>query len=193
MEAFRKFIERYTTLTSNEWMTIQQEFTRKEISKNELILEENKVCRSFSFIESGLLRYFYYEDGQDITKTFTIPPFCFTSRISFRNQTPAKENIQALEDSIIWQTSYKQYRELEKLNCWNTFISKLLNEIDEFTELMMRQSKTMTQEERFQYITNNYPQCILQRIPQKYMATFLGIAPQSLSRIKKSLHQKRRS
>jgi CRP-like cAMP-binding protein len=193
MEAFRKFIERYTTLTSNEWMTIQQEFTRKEISKKELILEENKVCRSFSFIESGLLRYFYYEDGQDITKTFTIPPFCFTSRISFRNQTPAKENIQALEDSIIWQTSYKQYRELEKLNCWNTFISKLLNEIDEFTELMMRQSKTMTQEERFQYITNNYPQCILQRIPQKYMATFLGIAPQSLSRIKKSLHQKRRS
>lgn len=193
METFRKFIEKYTTLTINEWMTIQQEFTRKEISKNELILEENKVCRSFSFIESGLLRYFYYEDGQDITKTFTIPPFCFTSRISFRNQTPAKENIQALEDSIIWQTSYKQYRELEKLNCWNIFIGKLLNEIDEFSELMMRQSKTMTQEERFQYITNNYAQSILQRIPQKHLATFLGIAPQSLSRIKKSLHQKRRS
>lgn len=193
METFRKFIEKYTTLTINEWMTIQQEFTRKEISKNELILEENKVCRSFSFIESGLLRYFYYEDGQDITKTFTIPPFCFTSRISFRNQTPAKENIQALEDSIIWQTSYKEYRELEKLNCWNIFIGKLLNEIDEFSELMMRQSKTMTQEERFQYITNNYAQSILQRIPQKHLATFLGIAPQSLSRIKKSLHQKRRS
>lgn len=174
-------------------MTIQKEFTRKEISKNELILEENKVCRSFSFIESGLLRYFYYEGGQDITKTFTIPPFCFTSRISFRNQTPAKENIQALEDSIIWQTSYKQYRELEKLTCWNIFIGKLLNEIDEFTELMMRQSKIMTQEERFQYLANNYPPSLLQRIPQKYLATFLGIAPQSLSRIKKSLHQKRRS
>ena len=120
-------------------------------------------------------------------------PFCFTSRISFRNQTPANENIQAIEDAVIWQTSYKQYRELEKLKCWNIFVANLLNEVDEFTELVMRQSKTMTQEQRLQHIINNYPASLLQRIPQKHLATFLGIAPQSLSRIKKSLHQKRRS
>jgi len=141
MEAFKKFIENYTNISSSDWDIIQHTFKRKEIAKNELILEEGKICHSFSFIESGLLRYFYYEDGQDITKTFIVPPFCFTSRISFRNQTPSNENIQALEDSVIWQTSYKQYRELEKISCWNIFIGKLLNEIDEFTELILRQSK----------------------------------------------------
>ncbi len=193
MEALRSFIKNYTGLSNHEWATIQQSFVRKEIAKNELILEEGQICRSFYFLESGLLRYFYHIDGEDLTKIFTIAPFCFTSRISFRNQSPAKENIQALENSIVWQTSYKQYRELEKLACWNRFIHKLLNVIDEFAEQEMRQLKTLTQEERYRWLTDNYPANVLQKIPQKHLATYLGIAPQSLCRIKNNLYKNNRS
>lgn len=193
MESLRVFIENYTELPINDWHTIKQAFLRKEFARNELVLQEGKICRYFYFLESGLLRYFYYDNGLDITKTFTIPPFCFTSKLSFRNQSPANENIQALEESVTWYTTYERYRELEKLGSWNTFINRLLNVIDEFTEQLMRQSKSLTLEERYIWLTQNYPASLLQRIPQKHLASFLGIAPQSLSRMKYYLHTKNRS
>lgn len=191
MDAFKEFIEKHIQLPAKDWEIIQPAFTKREIRKNDFILEEGDVCRNFYFLESGLLRYFYNIDGNEVVKTFTIPPFCFTSKISFRNQRPAQESIQAIEDSVIWLTNYRQYRELEKLNSWNGFINSLLNEIDEFSETMIIQSKTLTPDQRYQWLTKNYPAGLLQRIPQKYLASFLGIAPQSLSRIKSNLYKKK--
>ncbi|MFB6318617.1 Crp/Fnr family transcriptional regulator [Saccharicrinis sp. FJH54] len=191
MDIFKTFIERHTPLPAKDWETIQRAFTKKEVLKNELILSEGEICRNFYFLERGLLRYFYNIDGKEVVKTFTIPPFCFTSKISFRNQRPAQESIQALEDSVVWQTNYVQYRELEKMETWNNFINSLLNEIDEFSDMMMIQSKTLTPDQRYQWLTRNFPASVLQRIPQKDIASFLGIAPQSLSRIKHNMLKKR--
>ena len=192
MREFRKFIEKYTAIPDNEWDKISQAFTQRKFAKNEIILQEGKVCRYFYFLESGLLRYFYNVDGNDVVKTFTFPPFCFTSEASFINQRPANENIQTIEKSVVWQTNYEQYRKLEKLNSWSKFTNGLLNEFDKYSKLMIIQLKSQTPEERYFWLTQNYPQSLLQKIPQKYMASFLGIAPQSLCRIKNKLHQNRK-
>ena len=189
----REFINRYTTLSPDDWQVIKKEFQRNEFQKDEIILQEGKICRYFYFFESGLLRFFYNIDGQDVTKTFTIAPYCFTSKISFRNQSPAGESIQALEKTVVWRITYEQYKNLEKLNSWNIFMRKLLNEIQEFTEKLMLESKTQTAESRYQYLLDNYPADLLQKIPLKHLASFLGIAPQSLSRIRNNLHKNRRT
>jgi CRP-like cAMP-binding protein len=193
MKDFKTFIEKYTCLPENDWETIMQAFIRREFHKNEMILEEGKVCRNFYFLENGLLRYFYNIDGNEVVKTFTFPPFCFTSEVSFINQRPAYESIQAIENSTVWQTNYKQYRVLEKLASWNKFMYSLLNEIDRYSKIMIVHLKTQTPEQRYLWLTQNYPQSLLQRIPQKYMASFLGVTPQSLCRIKNKLHNKRKS
>ena len=189
MESFRKFINQYTTLSQEEWMKIRNEFQKVEFQKDEVILQEGKICRYFYFMESGLLRFYYNIDGQDITKTFTIAPYCFTSKISFRNQSPANESIQALEKTTVWRTTFEQYKKLEKINSWNIFIRKLLNEIQEFTEKLMLESKTQTAEIRYKFLLENYPAQLIQKIPLKHLASFLGIAPQSLSRIRNNLYK----
>lgn len=182
---FRQFIEKYQILTDSEWQAIEQFFHEKEFKKNEMILEEGKICRYFYFLEKGLIRFCNNINGEDLTKTFTIAPYCFTSKISFRKQTASNESIQALENTKVWQITYEDYKKLEQEHSWNRFIRKLLNEIQEYSESFYLEIRTMTAEDRYKKILNDYPEDLLQKIPLKHLSSFLGIAPQSLSRIRK--------
>lgn len=184
MLAFRKFIERYTEAPEPDWQVISQAFERLEFRKNELILDEGTICRYFYFLEEGLIRFFILNDGNDLTKFFTTAPYCFTSKDSFRNQKPARESIQALEKTIVWQTTLKQANELLELKSWNTFTRKFVHEVQSHTEELLVESKTETAEVRYHKLVKQYPETI-QKIPLKHLSTFLGIAPQSLSRIRK--------
>jgi len=187
MNNLRKFIEKYSKLSDSEWEIVKQLFEFVEYNKNELILEEGRVCKYFYFIESGMIRFFYNIDGNDITKTFTIAPYCFTSKVSFRKQTISNEVIQALEKTIVWRIDFNQYKKLEEINAWNIFIRKILNEIQEFSEEFYFQAKTMTAESRYKKLLEEYPIDLIEKIPLKHISTLLGIAPQSLSRIRKKI------
>ena len=184
MNNFRLFIENYTLLPDNDWKTISACFERRTINKDEILLEEGKICWHLYFIESGLLRYYIHKDGNDITKFFTEAPYCFTSQVSFTAEKPAVENIQAIENSIIWQTTLEQANDLLALKSWNTFIRKLLQEVQYYTEEILQEIQTETAEKRYEKILTNQPD-LVQRVPLKHLASYLGIAPQSLSRIRK--------
>jgi CRP-like cAMP-binding protein len=189
MMNLREFLENYSKLTDSEWYTIVQLFEKKEFRKNEIILEIGKICRYFYFLEKGLIRFYNSIDGDDITKTFTIAPYCFTSRISFRKQTVSDEGIQALQKTIVWQISFERFKRLEEINAWNIFIRKLVNEIQEFSESFYLEIRTMTAEDRYIKILAEYPNELIQKIPLKHLSSFLGIAPQSLSRIRKKFKE----
>lgn len=183
------FINNYVVLPADDRQKIVDAFTKVEFQKGEIIEEEGKICRHFYLLQSGLIRFFYNIDGSDITKTFTIAPYCFTSIISFRNQSPSAESIQALEDTVTRRIHYDQYQELARLESWNVFVRKIANEVQEFSEKLMLESKTQTAEYRYMQLLKEYPAELIQKIPLKYMATFLGIAPQSLSRIRNKIHK----
>lgn len=185
----REFIEKYIKLQDQEWNQIQLLFDIKEYKKNEFILEEGQICRYFYFLEQGLLRFYNTVDGNDITRTFTIAPYCFTSRESFRRQTASTEGIQALDKSVVWQIPFSHFNKLESVNAWNIFMRRLLNEIQEYSESYYLEIRTMTVEERYMKILSLYPDKILRKIPLKHLSTFLGVAPQSLSRIRKKLNK----
>lgn len=192
MEEFRKFIENYTTLSDSEWKEISACFQQRTLQKDEILLQEGKICRHLYFIESGLLRYFINKDGIDITKFFTEAPYCFTSQVSFTAEKPATENIQALEKSIIWQTTLKQANDLLELKSWNTFVRKLIQEVQYYTEEILQELQTETAENRYRKMLKNNPS-LLQRIALQHLASFFGIAPQSLSRIRKKLPKENRT
>lgn len=184
--SFREFIEKYSEISDSDWEIIEELFTERVFEKNETILQEGSVCRYFYFLESGLIRFYNNIDGNDITKTFTIAPYCFTSKISFRKQTASVEGIQALERTVVWQISAENFKKLESLNSWNIFIKRLLNEIQEFSESFYLEIRTMTAQERYLKILEEYPEELVCKIPLKHLSSFLGIAPQSLSRIRKN-------
>jgi CRP-like cAMP-binding protein len=184
MIAFRQFIERYTEVSDADWQIIQQAFERKEFAKNELILAEGSICKYFYFLEVGLVRFFVLKDGNDITRFFTAAQYCFTSKNSFRTCKPAEESIQALEKTIVWQTTLSQVNELLELKSWNSFTRKFVHEVQSYTEELLLELKTETAGQRYEKLLYKYPD-LIQKIPFKHLSSFLGIAPQSLSRIRK--------
>jgi CRP-like cAMP-binding protein len=186
VQSFRYFLENYTSLSDEDWILISNAFEKIIIDKDELLLEEGKICRHLYFLESGLLRYFILKDGNDITKFFTEAPYTFTSQVSFTAELPSKENIQALEKSVIWQTTLKQANDLLALKSWNTFIRKLIQEVQYFTEEILQDIQTETAENRYQKMLINNPN-LIEKVPLKHLASYLGIAPQSLSRIRKRI------
>ncbi len=184
--ALKNFIEKYTEVPDNEWKIISAAFERKIYAKNKNIVSEGEICRYFWFLEEGLIRFFTFNDGNDTTKFFTVAPYCFTSKNSFRNRVPARENIQTLEKCTVRQISLEKANELLELKSWSTFTRKFVNEVQEHMEDLLTGIRTQSAEQRYIDLQKKYPQ-LIQKIPLKHLSTFLGIAPQSLSRIRKKL------
>jgi CRP-like cAMP-binding protein len=185
----RKFIEQYTRVPDNDWLIINEAFERKLLAKNEIILVEGSICRYFYFLQTGLIRCYTFYDGTDITKYFTAAPYCFTSIESFRKQIPADESIQTLEESLIWFAAADKLEKLKILNSWNEFTTRLLQEVQQFSRNLLLETKTKTADQRYCELLINKPE-VVQRIPLKYLSSFLGVAPQSLSRIRKNLSKR---
>ncbi len=186
MDVLRTFIENYISLPTDEWKQIETGFQKLIIEKDELILEEGKICRNLYFLETGLLRFFINKDGNDITKFFTEAPYFFTSQASFNAQKPANENIQAIEKSVVWKMTYDKVNDLYKLKSWTDFARKIIQEVQFYTEQILEEIQTETAEYRYEKMLKTSPE-LLKRIPLKHLASYLGIAPQSLSRIRKKI------
>jgi CRP-like cAMP-binding protein len=189
VEVFRQFIEKYTPISDSDWEIIAACFQCKHIEKEQIILEEGQVCKHLYFLESGLLRYFIIKEGVDITKFFTVAPYCFTSQMSFNAEIPAKENIQALEASVVWQITLEQANALFELKSWAIFARKIIQEVQYFIEAILQAVQTETAAYRYEKMLKEQPE-LIQRIPLKHLASFFGIAPQSLSRIRKKVFGK---
>lgn len=189
METLRQFIAQYTSLPLHEWKEISACFEKTTFDKDEVVLKEGEICRHLYFVESGLLRFYINKDGNDITKFFTEAPYFFTSQASYNAQKPAMENIQAIERSVVFQISYQLSNELFRLKSWSEFGRKITQEVQFFTEEILEQLQTETAEFRYDKMLKNNA-ALLQRIPLKHLASYLGIAPQSLSRIRKKLQEK---
>ncbi|MFK7933092.1 MAG: Crp/Fnr family transcriptional regulator [Saprospiraceae bacterium] len=190
MHVIHEFMLRYTVVSNADWERIKPFWELQSFKAGEYVLQANKICRHVWFLESGLLHYFIEKDGLPATKFFTIAPYCFTSQRSFNQQIPAKESIAAIEDSRVWAIKRDDVNALFALPCWASFVRGLTQEVQFFTEQILEELQNKTAEERYcKMLAAGDP--LLQRIPLKILASYLGIAPQSLSRIRKKLILKR--
>ncbi|MFW5663452.1 MAG: Crp/Fnr family transcriptional regulator, partial [bacterium] len=96
---------------------------------------------------------------------------------------------QALSNGVVWQTTLDKIQKLSKLPSWERFTRNFLHEVQGYIEQLMITNKILSAEDRYLKLLADHPG-LTNRIPLKYLAGFLGIAPQSLSRIRKK-HQKK--
>ena len=186
---FRKYIASKVPLKASDWEVIREVAEEQVFEAGTMILEAGKVCRYLYYLNDGLLRYFDWIDGEDKTKFFTFPNQLFTSQQSFPAQVAAQENIQALEKSQVLAIHFDPVQLLfERVKTWSLFIRNIILEVNLDTESLLRASQNQTAEDRYKILLNDSPE-YLQRIPLKYLASFLGIAPESLSRIRKKVAQ----
>ncbi len=155
------------------------------IKKGDFFLAEGQICKQVGFIVNGLMRYYMNHDGEDKTYAFAQENDFVCNNESFIPQTPSTKIIQALEDCAILQTSYgdlqwfytavRQGERFGRLVTEEVFIQTLQDLGSFYTD---------TPEIRYERFINAHPD-LLQRIPQYHIASYVGVKPQSLSRIRK--------
>lgn len=184
--ALRNFINRYVALTEADWQRIAACFIPLKVKKGAVLLEAGKVCKQLWFLESGVVYYYNEPDGTMQVRYFTQAPFCFTAANSFTNQKAARESIAAATPCQLLSCSYEQANQLLELSAWSTFVRKLIQEVQADSDDLLDEIAEKSPAQRYSDLLCQNP-TLIQQVPLQLVAAYLGIAPQSLSRIRKRL------
>lgn len=173
--------------TREEQLYVCEHFEPVKLQKNEFLIREGEIEQYFYFMESGILRY-WSTDGpeREITIRFITEGEFAGSYLSLRRQEPSHFHIQAIEPSVVWRI---RWRQLAEIYSWSLNFNKALRFF--FEDIHCRQTNRdicllrLSAEERYRYILKQEKEILLS-IPLKYIASYIGIAPQTLSRVRRS-------
>jgi len=191
-DLLRSHILKRIELTDEEFTRCTTFFIPKKLRKHQFLLHEGEVCRSYAFVVKGCLRSYSVDDkGEEHIVQFAIEDWWISEPYSALTGEPSEYNIDALEDSELLllerSTEDKLLKEVPKFDR----LFRLLLE-NRFVANQRRINATLSTsaEERYLSFLKTYP-AIAQRVPQSQIASYLGITPQSLSRIRKELSDKK--
>lgn len=171
-------------IDNTEWDKFKHLFKRQEISAKTILLKEGEIAKQAFYIEKGCLRLCFNNNGKDITFQFFFEGESVSSIESFRTNQPSLFTIESVEPCILHSISKKNFQTLIETS---TSIKQQVEELT-FQRLIFYQKLFLSRikdnpEKRYKELLKNNPK-ILQRVPQHYIASFLGITSVSLSRIR---------
>lgn len=180
-------IKHLITVSDNDVNIIENLFHKKSFKKGEHLLSAGEVCRYIIFIESGLVRYYLNNEEKEQTHYFNKEGEFVCDYTSFLPQTPSLVSIQALEDTIVYRISadgiQQFYREVAngerfgRIAIEQVFVNVMNQVVSLYTD---------KPDNRYLKFLSNYS-VLINRIPQYYIASYVGVKPPSLSRIRKRL------
>jgi len=190
-ELLRANFQKRVQLTQEEFDQCTKFFVRKKIRKRQFILQEGEVCRHIAFVTSGCLRsYTVDSNGEEHIMQFAIEDWWISDLQSFLSGKPTTYNIDALEDSeLLLLEKEARDKMLESAPKLERYF-RLLQEANYVaSHHRIEESLSASAEERYLDFIKTFP-TLIQRVPQGQIASYLGITPQSLSRIRKELSEK---
>jgi len=162
-------------------------FQRLEVPAKTVLLQEGEISKRSFHVEKGCLRVWFNNNGRDVTCQFMFENQVVSSADSFRKNIPSAFTIEAIEPSVIRVLSKKDYENImQDLNQDNAFLNEMVQIIFERQLHYMREFMSFirdTPQQRYLNLMREKPY-ILQRIPQHYIASYLGVTPVHLSRIR---------
>ncbi len=184
MDTLAKILTEKIGLTDEQFGQLVQIFRKENLNKRDFMIQAGQTCSFIGFVERGIIRSYILKDGEEFNVDFSIPGSFVSSYTSFLAQTPTKGYIQALSDTIVYTISYSDYTNL--LNS-NPEFFKLVKHISDmlFLKKCRRETSLLMDSaaDRYKLLLQTYPQ-IEQLVAQYHIASYLGIKPESLSRMK---------
>ena len=187
MDQFDKYLQQFPHYTPGVYEKALPFLSRKTLKPGSLLLQQGRISRHIAFIEKGLLRIYYLHDGKEVTNCFCRENTITTAYKSLITQQASDMSIQAIEESELIILSYESLQKLFKKDLFWQQVGRLAAE-NEFiiSESHNRFLKDLSATDRYLQILNNDPK-LLQRVPLNYLATYLQIAPETLSRIRNKI------
>ncbi|GHN01694.1 DNA-binding protein [Cytophagales bacterium WSM2-2] len=186
MESLLDHIHQYSPLSKTSQKNLSAALRKVELPKGSLLVTEGKVCQHVYFLEKGCLRGFYNLDGKEVTHWFAFENNFVTSFLSFITRKPAVENIQLIEDCTLWGITYEDLQHLYSKHSDMERLGRIMNERyyvmleERFVSNHFKEAR-----ERYDNVMTNAPH-ILQRVPLGYIASYLAMTQETLSRIRKN-------
>ncbi len=179
-----------TGLTESELEIVLKNFETKSLKKKSNLLQAGTIAKEIYFILNGCIRLYYEKGGEDISAYFFTENMFAGAYDSFITQKPSRHSIEAIEECKVLAISYKSFQELLiKFPKMNEFVRKVLEERFVSLHELFTSQILDSPEERYLNLQKDRPD-LLNRIPQHQIATFLGITPVSLSRIRNRVVKK---
>ncbi|EHQ27669.1 Crp/Fnr family transcriptional regulator [Mucilaginibacter paludis] len=159
------------------------------LPKNRIVEQAGYIPRYLYFVVKGFMRIFHYNDGGDeVTTHINCPPGFLTSYFHFINQTKADEYVECItECKLLRITKPNLDRLTNESQAFKNFSIEVFQQSIAYNENRSKELATLTAERRYKKMIENYP-AIIQHVPVQYIASFLGMKPESLSRIRKRMH-----
>lgn len=188
MEVFNTYLKQFPHYTPQVYETILPYLTLREIKQGDYLLKEGKICREIALVEKGLLRLFYHNtDGKEVTNCFCKEHTIITSYSSLITQHISDISIQAIEPSRLIVFTYDTLQKLYKEQLFWQQLGRLAAENEMITtECHNRFLSDLSATERYKQILETENE-LLQRVPLNFLASYLQVAPETLSRIRNKL------
>jgi CRP-like cAMP-binding protein len=187
---FRQAVSHFVEFDDVQWNFIKKHLKLATYNKKDFFVEAGTVNKYIGYIVSGSARYYHVKEGTDITTYFSIEGEFISSYNSFLTRTPSPNSIELLEKSQVILLSRDSVCELMESQEVGVKVERLFRLIAEYLigcyEERLNSFITDTPEERYLSLLSK-SSTIIQRIPQHYIANFLGITPVSLSRIRRRI------
>lgn len=175
-------IERVFKATTEELYALENSMELVTLGKNEFFLKEGEICRSIGFLEKGSMRLFYESQDREVCNDFFFENSLIGSLASFLSETPSIVNIAAIEPCELLLWNFEQVNELSQKYPAISRLTKVL--IQEHLLRSERREADLLKnspEDRFKNLIQIHPK-IFKRIPLRYVASYLAITPETLSR-----------
>lgn len=188
--SFLSFVKFNIDLPEAEEVKIAKLLKPVKINKGDYYIREGQIPKKFAFVERGLFRYLYINNkGTEFTKNFILENNFISAYSAMISLQPSRMFIEALEDSYVYEINYVDWLELKKGHeCWNRFLVLILEKAFSTKEIRERDLLLLEAQERYDIFKKEFP-TLENRIKQHQIASYLGISPISLSRIRnKSAH-----
>jgi len=181
----RRVLSQHDPLSDVEWAALRPRLRRQALAARQVVLRAGDICRELAFVERGVLRYFLVGDGTEFTGTFFFEGSVAADYGSFVSQAAARQWIDAIEDSVVWFLSHADVQRLYASSAtWERRGRRIAEAV-----LVAAQRRTAAfvledAESRYAALFAERPK-VLERLPQYMIASYLGITPEALSRIRR--------
>ena len=184
MDFLVEFLQNAFALNQNEAFSAAALFEKKLYKKGALIQSEGQARGHLYILETGVIREFYMLDGKEITKWLSMPPSILVDLSSYFRQGKTRFSLQALQDATVYQLTFLNYAKLKDLvPAWTIKETELIAKCFTTIEGRLMQFLSMTAEERYLAYFNENKK-VFTEVPQQYIASLLGMTPETLSRMR---------
>lgn len=180
----RELARRYSTMTHDELDILEDIIVPMKFAKGTIILKDGEVCKNIYYVDRGLLRQFYYKNGKEVTEHLGADHSIVMCIESLFREEPTKIQIEALEPSYVYALPRQK---LEDVALHNTNIQILYRKILEESLINSQVHADLvrfeTARDRYEKLRKVMPQVML-RAPLTYIASYLQMTPETLSRVR---------